>query len=310
MDLALMLEGQDGLNWERWKRIARAAEDLGFAGLYRSDHFTNASGPLLDSLELWTSLAWLASHTERIEFGPMVSPVSFRDPVFTARIGKDVDDLSNGRLNLGVGAGWQEREHEMFGYDLLDVPERMERFEEGLEVITLLLDSDAPVDFSGDFFELNNALLLPRPQRPGGPPILIGGNGEKRTLPLVAQYADMWNAVYIPPGEFARLNTHLDKLVIDEGRAPRDVHRSLMTGLIYGATPDSLQEKLAARGRTAEELRQRGAIVGPTEDVITHLKQLEKLGCQRVMLQWLELDDMAGLEAVASNVLPAFPSNP
>lgn len=306
MDLALMLEGQHGVNWERWMRIARAAEELGFAGLYRSDHFTDASGPLLDSLELWTSLTWLASHTSRIEFGPMVSPVSFRDPVFTARIGKDIDDLSGGRLNLGVGAGWQKREHEMFGYDLLNVPDRMARFAEGLEVITRLLCSDEPVDFSGKFYTLNDALLLPRPKRPAGPPILIGGNGEKRTLPLVAQYADMWNAVYIPPGEFARLNTLLDTLIIAKGRAPRDVHRSMMTGLIYGASPAALQEKLAARGRSAEELRKGGAIVGTTEDVIAHLKQLENVGCQRVMLQWLELDDIAGLEAFAWNVLPAF----
>ncbi|MCB0081201.1 MAG: LLM class flavin-dependent oxidoreductase, partial [Caldilineaceae bacterium] len=134
MDIAIMLEGQHGLNWPRWQRIVRAVEDLGFAGLYRSDHFTNPSPPDLDSLELWISLAWLASHTSRIEFGSMVSPVSFRHPVWTARMAKDVDNLSGGRLILGVGAGWQEREHANFGFDLLEVPERFARFEEGLEV--------------------------------------------------------------------------------------------------------------------------------------------------------------------------------
>ncbi len=115
MDIAIMLEGQNGLNWTNFKRIARAVEDLGFAGLYRSDHFTNADPPDKDSLELWISLTWLAGNTSRIEFGPLVTPVSFRDPVFTARMAKDVDDLSGERLHLGVGAGWQEREHEMFG---------------------------------------------------------------------------------------------------------------------------------------------------------------------------------------------------
>src|SRR5512141_2707618 len=120
MEIAIMIEGQDGLNWPRWMRLVRAVEDLGFAGLYRSDHFTNAQGPEKDSLELWLSLTWLAANTRRIEFGPLVTPVSFRHPVFTARWGLQVDDLSNGRLRLGVGAGWQQREHHAFGFDLLD----------------------------------------------------------------------------------------------------------------------------------------------------------------------------------------------
>jgi F420-dependent oxidoreductase-like protein len=195
MEIAIMLEGQNGLNWPRFQRIARAVDDLGFAGLFRSDHFTNANPPDLDSLELWVSLTWLASHTKRIEFGPMVSPVSFRHPVFTARMGKDVDDLSGGRLVLGVGAGWQVREHRNFGFDLLEVGPRLDRFEEGLEVISRLLRSDTPVDFDGEYYHLEEAILLPRPQRPGGPRLLVGGNGPKRTLPLVARYAEEWNGV-------------------------------------------------------------------------------------------------------------------
>ena len=109
MEVGIMLEGQNGLTWPRWQRIARAVEDLGFAGLYRSDHYTNMNPPDVESLELWVSLTWLASHTERIEFAPMVSPVSFRDPSMTARMAAAVDDLSGGRLSLGLGAGWQER---------------------------------------------------------------------------------------------------------------------------------------------------------------------------------------------------------
>ena len=122
LEVAIMIEGQNGLNWPRWQRIAQAVEDLGFAGLYRSDHYTNANPPDLDSLELWVSLTWLASHTTRIEFGPLVTPVSFRHPTMTARMASAVDDLSGGRLTLGLGAGWQEREHSHFGWDLLDVP--------------------------------------------------------------------------------------------------------------------------------------------------------------------------------------------
>lgn len=163
MEIAIMLEGQNGLNWPRWKRIARAVEDLGFAGLYRSDHFTNADAPDIDSLELWVSLTWLASHTKRIAFGPMVTPTSFRDPVFTARIGMQVDDLSHGRLTLGVGAGWQVREHDKFGYDLLETGPRFDRFAESLVVITELIRNDTPVSFSGAYYTLREAALLPRP---------------------------------------------------------------------------------------------------------------------------------------------------
>ncbi len=306
MDIAIMIEGQNGLNWPRWQRIARAVEDLGFAGLYRSDHYTNASPPDLDSLELWVSLTWLATNTQRIEFGPLVSPVSFRHPTMTARMAAAVDDLSGGRLTLGVGAGWQEREHRNYGWELLDIPERFRRFEEGLEVITRLLRSDHPVDFSGRYFRLREAILLPRPQRPGGPPILVGGNGRLRTLPLAARYADAWNAVYLPADRFTALNVTLDELVVANGRQPGDVHRSLMTGLIFGHDTADVQRKLNARGRTAAQMRGLGVIVGTGAEVVEQLSTLAEAGVQRVMLQWLDLDDLDGLEALAHAVLPHF----
>jgi alkanesulfonate monooxygenase SsuD/methylene tetrahydromethanopterin reductase-like flavin-dependent oxidoreductase (luciferase family) len=184
IEVAIFLEGQNGLNWPRWQRLASTVEHLGFKGLYRSDHFTNHNPPDKDSLELWISLAWLASHTQRIEFGPLVTPLSFRNPALTARMAAAVDDLSGGRLVLGLGAGWQVREHTNYGFDLLELPERFDRFEEGLEVVTRLLHSDTPVDFQGKYFRLVEGILLPRPQRPGGPPILIGGRGPQRTLSL------------------------------------------------------------------------------------------------------------------------------
>ena len=301
MDIAIMLEGQNGLNWLRWKRIAQAVEELGFAGLYRSDHFTNSNPPDLDSLELWTSLTWLASHTRRIEFGPLVSPISFRDPRMTARIARDVDDLSGARLTLGLGAGWQVREHNNFGYDLLDVPRRFARLEEGLQVVTRLLRSDEPVDLAGEHYVLRQAILMPRPQRPGGPPILIGGDGLRRTLPLVARYADEWNAVFIPPPRFMELNARLDELLAAKGRAPRDVRRSLMTGLVFGRDDAELQIKL--RGRDTAQLKERGLVVGTPDEVKSQLQHLAEAGVQRVMLQWLDLDDLAGLEALARSVL-------
>lgn len=302
LEVAIMIEGQNGLNWPRWQRIAHAVEDLGFAALHRSDHFTNANPPDLDSLELWVSLTWLASHTRRIQFGPLVSPVSFRHPTFTARMAKDVDDLSGGRLVLGVGAGWQEREHTHFGFDLLDTARRFDRFEEGLEVITRLLRSDEPVNFEDQFYQLHEAVLLPRPGRTGGPPLLIGGNGPQRTLPLVACYADEWNGVYIPAARFAELSARLDELLAERGRQPSDVRRSLMTGLVFGRDEAELNSKL--KGREAAELRERGLVAGTPSELVDQLGRLAEVGVQRVMLQWLDLDDLDGLEALAKGVLP------
>jgi F420-dependent oxidoreductase-like protein len=301
-EIAIMIEGQDGLDWSRWQRIAEAVDSLGFAGLYRSDHFTNASGPFKDSLEMWVSLAWLASHTRNIEFGPLVSPVSFRDPVFTARMGLQVDDLSGGRLQLGVGAGWQEREHEMFGYDLLKINERFARFEEGLEVISRLLHGDEPVEYSGEYYQLREALLLPRPQRPGGPPIVIGGNGEKRTLPLVARFADEWNGVFQTPEKMKQLNARLDGLVQEAGRGPGDVRRTMMTGLYFGRSEQDLKEKL--EDRSASELVERGLIAGTPDAVVEQIGRYAEVGVQRLMLQWLWLDDIDGIEQLAQTVLP------
>ena len=305
IEIALMVEGQNGLNWERWMRIARAAEQLGFAGLHRSDHFTNANPPDLDSLELWTSLTWLASHTSRISFGPLVSPVSFRHPTLTARMATAVDDLSGGRLILGLGAGWQHREHEHYGFDLLKLPERFDRFEEGLEIISRLLNNPDPVDFEGRYYRLHEATLLPRPNRPGGPPLLIGGNGPRYTLPLVVKFADEWNSVFSTPEKFARLNAQLDEMLVEAGRKPAEIRRSLMTTCIYGRTSSLLKQKLQAKGdaRTPEELRQNGMIVGTGPEIVEQIGRLEDEGVQRVMLQWLDLDDIDGLEGLAADVI-------
>jgi F420-dependent oxidoreductase-like protein len=302
LEIAIMIEGQNGLTWPRWQRLAVAVEDLGFAGLYRSDHFTNATPPDKESLELWVSLTWLASHTKRIEFGSLVSPLSFRHPALTARMAAAVDDLSGGRLTLGLGAGWQEREHHLFGFDLFGPKARFDRFEEGLQVVTRLLRGDEPVTFEGKYFQLREATLLPRPVRPGGPPILIGGNGEKRTLPLAAKYADEWNAIFLPPKEFARMNARLGEMLEANGRSPSSVRRSMMTGLKFGGTKKELKEKLAVKNKKADDLRRKGLIVGVGEEIVGQLRALERAGLQRLMLQWLDLDDLKGLEALAKAV--------
>jgi F420-dependent oxidoreductase-like protein len=303
LEIAIMIEGQNGLNWPRWQKIVRLVEELGFVGLFRSDHFTNSNPPDLDSLELWTSLTWLAANTERIEFGPLVTPFSFRHPAFTARMASAVDDLSNGRLVLGLGAGWQEREHHLFGFDLLDPDARFDRFEEGVQVVTRLLQSDEPVHFEGRYYQVRGATLLPRPQRLGGPRILIGGNGEKRTLSYVARYGNEWNCVTLSPQDFAALNQRLDALLKEAGREPESVRRSMMTGCVFGKDDQALQKKFTARGRTADQLRQRGVVAGNAQEVNEQLRELEQAGLQRIMLQWLDLDDLEGLNALAKAVL-------
>ena len=307
IEIAIFLEGQNGLNWPRFQRLAKVVEDLGFIGFFRSDHFTNANPPDKDSLELWVSLTWLASHTKRIEFGPLVSPVSFRHPTFTARMAAAVDDLSEGRLILGLGAGWQEREHNNYGFDLLPKRERFDRFEEGVEVITNLLRSNEPVDYDGQYYRLQEGILLPRPQRPEGPPILIGGNGLKRTLPLTARYAKEWNALMTTAERFTELNEQLDKLITSQGRELNEVRRSMMVGCIFGKDENQLQERVAQRtgGKlTIDELISQGRIVGTPTMMIDQLSQLAEAGVQRVMLQWIDLDDLEGLEAIAKHVLP------
>ena len=176
VQIGLMIEGQWGLTWERWRALLKAAEDYGFQCVFRSDHYT-IGPPDMDSLETWVSLTLAATETKRIEFGTLVCPTTFRHPALTARMAAQVDDLSGGRLVLGLGAGWHEREHKQFGIPFYDKATRYAMLEDALEVTTRLFKSETPVSYAGAHYPLDEAILLPRPQRAGGPPILIGGNG-------------------------------------------------------------------------------------------------------------------------------------
>lgn len=310
--IGIMIEGQDGLNWERWKRILQAAEDLGYQCVFRSDHFTNASGADKDSLELWVSLTYAATHTSRIEFGPLVAPTTFRHPAMTVRMAAQVDDLSDGRLVLGLGAGWQEREHKKFGIPFYDFPTRYAMLTDALEITARLLLTDGPVSYAGEHFTLEQAHLLPRPERPGGPPVLIGGNGPKKTLPLVAKYADEWNALYIPLETIKERSALLDNLLKENGRDASDVKRSLMTGTVLAKDEAELKAKIDARNErtgqehTADSLRERGLIVGTPSMWVDQIGALVDAGIERFMLQWLDQDDMDGLEVISRDVLPHF----
>lgn len=315
--LSILVEGAHGLTWPRWKEFVALAEGMGYTGLYGSDHFTlGGAPPDKDSLELVTSMAYAVDHSARIEVGQLVSPVSFRDPIMLTRQMLALDDLSGGRIVFGVGAGWNVREHAMFGYGLGEIKTRMDRFAEALEVIHLLLHSDTPVSFSGQYYQLNDAILLPRPQRPGGPPLLIGGGGPRRTLPLVAKYADIWNTSMILPEALREKTAILNELLRKQGRQPSDVRRTLMTPIYCGTTTAELAQQASGRQKSnpaladlppeglVEQQRGRGAIVGTPEEVIARIGVYASLGIDEIMVQWFAQDDLDALQMIAERVLP------
>jgi len=302
LDVSIMIEGQDGLSWPRWQRLARAAEELGFAGLYRSDHFTNPGDGFKDALDAWVSFAWLASNTRRISFGPLVSPLTFRNPVILAWQASGIDALACGRLRIGLGAGWQEREHTAFGFRLPPLDERFALFEEGIQVVKALTRATEPVTWAGVHFQLDDALLQPRSPRSDGPPITIGGNGPKRTLPLAARYADEWNAVFLTLDQFQDRCARLDELLAAEGRTPDSLKRTLMTRGMIGHDEADLLAKSSPE--QLAQLRERGAVIGTPGEIVDQLGRMRESGVQGVMLQWTDLDDLSGLELIASRVLP------
>lgn len=294
IDVGLMIEGQDGVNWTRWQKIARTVEEAGYAGLYRSDHFTNPDNDHLDALEMWTSLTWLATNTSRIVFGPVVAPVSFRDPRIAAWTAAAIDGLSPGRLRLGLGAGWMVREHDEWGFDLLDLDSRFRRFEESLEVVTRLLRDEGPVSFPGEFYQLQDAELNPNPISVNRIPLVIGGNGPRRTVPLAARFADEWNGVYISRELFQERVALLDDLLKAEGRKPEDVRRTVMTRVIFGKTEAELTDRL--EGQNPDELRAGGQIVGTADQIAEQIRAWDAAGAEGIMLQWVDdLDDTEGI---------------
>lgn len=317
VEVSIAAEGVFGLTWPAWKRLLRAVEDLGFAGLYLADHFVPPQPPDYPSLDLIVALTYLATETDRVRFGPLVAPLSHRNPVHLARQAAALDDLSGGRMVLGVGAGWMEREHEMFGYDLGDVPARMDRLEEGLQVISGLLRSDEPVSLSGQYFNLR-AAVLPGPKRSGGPPILVGASGPKRGLPLVARYADVWNTQQLTPDQVRERSVLLDKLLLQVGRRPGDVRRTFNAPIVCGRTPDELEARVKGFRRFADfadlsldevltNLREWFVpFLGTPEAIVAQIRAYQDAGISEVTLQWFDTEDVEGLEILASEVLPSL----
>lgn len=302
MQIGLMFEGQDGLNWEHWKNVLEVADTTGYQSVWRSDHFTNAQGEVKDALELWTSLTYAAANTENIEFGPLVTPITFRHPALLAQYAASVDVLSEGRLILGMGTGWQDREHEAFGIHFPALSERYERLEDGLEIVTRLLRTEGAVSYEGKHYSLTDAHIT---MKRSDTRILIGGNGPNKTLPLAAKYADEWNAVYLGYDDWQERNNLLNGYLEEQGRDASAVKRSLMIRCIYG--DDATVAKALENGsRSKEELQASGYVVGTGAEIVDIIGKWSDLGLERIMLQWIGYDDIDGIANMANDVLPHF----
>ena len=309
MDIGLMVEGQQDLDWERWLHILQLAERLGFPSLFRSDHyFINEQRA---SLETWTSLAVAARETSTIRFGPLVAPVTFRHPVDVGRMATQIDLLSGGRFVLGLGNGWHEPEHVAYG---LPFPERGERSARLGEAIRLMkaMWGPGPASFDGKHYQLRDVDVLPKPA-PGRPWLLIGGSGPQRTLRYVAEHAHEWNVVNAPLDALRERIAILDSHCAAMGRDPATVKKSMMTFALVGPDQAAVERGMAHLPRLAElptyaEKRaaaiERGQIVGGPDEVIDQLGQLAELGISEVQFQHLDFHDDAVPEFLASEIAP------
>ena len=312
LSFAIMIEGQEGLTWERWERLARLAEDEGYESLFRSDHVTGlADDPTRPSLDTWASLTWLATATRRIRFGPLVCPMTFYHPAILAKRAAAVSQLSRGRFELGVGAGWNDGEHRMFGIPFPPLKERMDRLECGVRVIRAL-EQGRPVTLAQPYYPLVDAQTSPLPVG-GRLPLIIGARGERRALRNVAAHADEWNITRITPEDYPAKRAVLAEHCRAVGRDPAQIRRSVMLPIVVGRT----KEEVATRHGRATTLfnrvpadpaawRAAGFLHGLVEEVREGLARWEAAGVHRLMLQMLDMDDLDHMRLIARELIPAF----
>jgi F420-dependent oxidoreductase-like protein len=308
IQLTIMIEGQEGLTWERWQALARTAEDAGFAGLFRSDHLTGLFGNAREaSLDAWASLTWLASHTRRIRFGPMVCPLTFYHPALLAKRAAAVAELSAGRFDLGIGAGWHEGEHAMFGIPFPPLRERMDRFECGARVLRALWRGQ-PVTLEQPYYPLRAAQSFPVPPA-GGVPLIVGGRGEKRTLRIVAEHADEWNVTRVTPEEYAAKCRVLEAHCAAVGRDPATIRRSLMVPIVIGRTPAEVRTRHERALQIFPRLpadaagwRAAAFLYGVVDEVREGLARWEAAGIGRVMLQILDMTDLEMIRLIGHSL--------
>lgn len=308
-----MLEGQEGVTWSRWLAVAEACERLGFEGLFTSDHYLSVMGARdRGSNDAWTILAALAARTERIRLGTLVSPVTFRHPTVLAKVATTVDRISDGRVDLGIGAGWWQDEHRTHGFPFPPVDERMQMLEEQLEIVHGLLTQDE-FSFDGRHYHLRDCAFAFKPVQRPHPPIILGGKGGPRIARLVARWADEFNTTGGTPDEVRERFERVRSKVDAEGRDQSSLTTSLMTWVYVGADEDELGARVELGRRHDPRAGpfddyladiSRDCIVGTPERAAERLSEYAAAGVQRIMLNHELFDDLEMVDLLAEDVLP------
>jgi F420-dependent oxidoreductase-like protein len=309
-----MIEGQEGVTWADWVRLARLTEHHGLEGLFRSDHYTAIIRPEADALDAWATLAGLAGITERIRLGTLVSPATFRHPSVLARMAVTVDHISAGRVDVGLGAGWYEREHLENGFPFLDARQRFDLFEEHVEIVVRSWTESA-FDHKGRTYELQDQTALPRPVQTPHPPLVLGGSVRRRFAALAARYANEVNTLGAPNEELRERRQRLDRACEDAGRDPATLGYSVMTACFVGSDRTEVLERMgrfqSVRGGDADpeallaERRDRW-LAGTVEEVAERIEELRGIGVTRVFLQHLNHSDDEMVALVGERLLPVL----
>jgi len=311
MDLRIFTEPQQGASYDDLLAVARATERLGFDGFFRSDHFLAMSGDGLPGpTDAWVTLAGLARETSRIRLGTLVSSATFRHPSLLAIQVAQVDQMSGGRVELGLGAGWFAQEHTAYGFPF--PTDRASRLAEQLEIVTGLWASSGPYDFAGEHYTLQGAPGLPKPLQTSplrhapGVPVIVGGAGKKRTPALAARFADEYNQGFPAIDAIAPRIAVLREACEVAGRDPGTLAQSVALVLVVGSDEAGFDRRAAAIGREPAELREHG-VAGTVTEAVDRLGSLAAAGVQRVYLQTLDLRDLDHLDLVAREVAPQLP---
>jgi len=310
VQLRIFTEPQQGATYDDLLAVAKATEELGYDAFFRSDHFSGMGGDGLPGpTDAWITLAGLARETSRIRLGTLVSSATFRLPGPFAISVAQVDQMSGGRIELGLGAGWYEAEHTAYGIPFPSVRERFDRLEESFEIITGLWATPvgSTFDYQGEHFQLTDSPALPKPVQHPRPPIIVGGSGKKRTPALAARFADEFNVVFQPLDAAADLIGRVRTACAGTGRRPESMTYSAALVLCCGRDEAEFRRRAEAIGREPEELRENGA-AGTPDEVAAKIESYRGLGVTRMYLQTLDLSDLDHLDLVASKVAPQLSS--
>jgi F420-dependent oxidoreductase-like protein len=312
MRVSLMIEGQEGVTWDDWVRLARLTEDRGLDGLVRSDHYTAIVRQDAAALDAWTTLAGLAAITDRIRLGTLVSPATFRHPSVLARMAVTVDHISGGRVDVGMGSGWYEREHVAHGFPFLDGQRRFDLFAEQVEIVVRSWTEDG-FTYEGAAYRLEGQTALPKPFQSPHPPLVLGGTVKRRFAALAARYASEVNTLGAPNDELRERKRRLDSACAEQERDPATLGLSVMTACLLGADEDEVVDRIrmfqAIRGDDADpralaaERRDRW-LVGTVEEVAERIEELRAIGVTRVCLQHLNHGDDDMVALIGDRLLP------